>query len=43
MGDVGSGLIYFLAANPHVDEVLVVSRTEHKSRAAIMDVASARP
>lgn len=43
IGNVGSGLLYFLSANPHVDTVFVMSRSEHKSRAAIMDVASARP
>lgn len=42
-GNVGSGLLYFLAASPHVDEVLVMSRRWSKSRAAVMDVASARP
>jgi malate/lactate dehydrogenase len=43
IGNVGSGLLYFLAANPHLDAVFVMSRSEKKSRAAIMDVASARP
>lgn len=42
-GNVGSGLLYFLAASPNVDEVLVMSRRWSKSRAAVMDVASARP
>jgi malate/lactate dehydrogenase len=40
---VGSGLLYFLAVNAHVDQVLVMSRREDRSRAAIMDLASACP
>jgi malate/lactate dehydrogenase len=43
IGNVGSGLLYFLSANPHLDTVFVMSRSEDKSRAAIMDVASVRP
>lgn len=42
-GNVGSGLLYFLSVNAHVDEVCVISRSKGKSRAAIMDVASASP
>jgi len=42
-GNVGSALLYFLATSTHVDEVFVMSRSETKSRAAILDVASACP
>jgi len=43
MGNVGSALLYFLAVNPHVERVFVMSRSKQKSRAAIMDTASACP
>jgi L-lactate dehydrogenase len=42
-GTVGSALLYFLSTDVSVDEVFVMSRSEGKSRAAIMDVASACP
>lgn len=43
VGNVGSGLLYFLAANPNVDKVFVMSRSQKKAKAAVMDVASACP
>ena len=42
-GTVGSALLFHLAEVPSIDQILVMNLQEEWSRAAIMDVASARP
>jgi len=42
-GNVGSALLFHLVNVPSVDEILVMSTQDDRSKAAIMDVASAKP
>ena len=42
-GNVGSALLFHLVDVPSVDEILVMNIEDNWSKAAIMDVASAKP
>jgi L-lactate dehydrogenase len=42
-GNAGNALLHELAINPHIEKILVMSRSEDTATGSIMDVASAHP